>query len=181
MNCAVQGKTKIRWYRNGEIVVTADQDPRSHRVLLPSGSLFFLRVAASRRDNDAGTYWCVGNNAHGATRSKNATLTVATISDEFVEEPEPLVRARSGHMVNLPCRPPQGIPDPSIHWIKDDQMIANTTRIYTTTEGDLVITHMLEGDSGTYKCVARNVAGTRESIPVAVTVMSKLQLKLVLI
>ena len=173
MKCSFQGATKIRWFRDGQHVEIAHEDPRSHRLLLPSGSLFFLRVAASRRDNDAGTYWCVGTNSHGATRSRNATLTVATISDDFFLEPEPLVRARTGDVVNLPCKPPSGVPDPSLFWIKDELQISNTTRIYTSTDGNLTITHVLEGDSGTYKCVAKNIAGTRESIPVALTVMGK--------
>ncbi|XP_042864852.1 roundabout homolog 2-like [Penaeus japonicus] len=76
LNCAASGASRIRWYRDGEEVTTSTQDPRSHRVLLPSGSLFFLRVATSKRDSDAGTYWCVASNSHGATRSHNATLTV---------------------------------------------------------------------------------------------------------
>ena len=52
-------------------------DAQSHRVILPSGSLFFLRAAYSRRENDGGLYWCNATNSEGSAVSKNVTLTVA--------------------------------------------------------------------------------------------------------
>lgn len=59
------------------MVKIAPQDARSHRVLLPSGGLFFLRVVHGRRESDGGVYWCEASNGLGKARSRNATLTVA--------------------------------------------------------------------------------------------------------
>ena len=38
-------------------VRVAPQHPASHRVLLPSGALFFLKAVAGKREDDRGTYW----------------------------------------------------------------------------------------------------------------------------
>ena len=87
LSCAADGQPPpiIEWYRDGELIamgssVSGSQPSDSykgHRMLLPGGSLFFLKVVHSRKENDGGTYWCVARNAAGMARSKNATLTVA--------------------------------------------------------------------------------------------------------
>ncbi|XP_047470913.1 protein sax-3-like [Penaeus chinensis] len=172
LNCAASGATRIRWYRDGEEVTTAAEDPRSHRVLLPSGSLFFLRVATSKRDSDAGTYWCVASNSHGATRSLNATLTVATLAYDFQSQADPVVRARVGDSLALPCRPPKGSPPPEVTWLRDSHEVSNSSRISVTQAGDLVISQAVEEDSASYVCRARNAAGARESTPTKLTIMT---------
>ncbi|XP_063586120.1 protein sax-3-like [Penaeus indicus] len=172
LNCAASGATRIRWYRDGEEVTTSTQDPRSHRVVLPSGSLFFLRVATSKRDSDAGTYWCVASNSHGATRSHNATLTVATLAYDFQSQADPVVRARVGDSLALPCRPPKGSPPPEVTWLRDSHEVTNSSRISVTQAGDLVISQAVEEDSASYVCRARNAAGARESTPTKLTIMT---------
>lgn len=173
LNCAASGATHIRWYRDGEEVTTSPQDSRSHRVLLPSGSLFFLRIATSKRDSDAGTYWCVASNSYGATRSHNATLTVATLSYDFQSQPDPVVRARLGDSLVLPCRPPKGSPPPELTWLRDTHEVTNSSRVTVTEAGDLLIREAVEEDSASYVCRARNAAGTRESSSTKLTIMSK--------
>lgn len=69
---------EIKWYKDGVFVPTAPTNPKSHRVILPTGSLFFLRVAQSKKDNDGGVYYCEATNAVGSARSRNATLDVAS-------------------------------------------------------------------------------------------------------
>ncbi|KAJ8953601.1 hypothetical protein NQ318_003025 [Aromia moschata] len=78
LNCHASGEPEpsITWYKDGATLRMA-QDARSHRVVLPAGNLFFLRVAQSRKETDAGVYWCEAANALGKARSRNATLTVA--------------------------------------------------------------------------------------------------------
>jgi roundabout axon guidance receptor 2 len=79
LGCKATGKPDptIEWFRDGSLVRTAPYDPQSHRILLPDGSLFFLRAMQSKKEQDAGVYWCVASNELGAARSANATLEIA--------------------------------------------------------------------------------------------------------
>ena len=86
INCKAGGEPPpvITWYRNGELVITANDNPASHRMLLPSGQLFFLRVMHSGRANsrtsDVGVYYCNATNyATGMSAvSRNASLLIAS-------------------------------------------------------------------------------------------------------
>lgn len=79
LNCKAEGKQPIYidWYKDGELVRTSSTDPKSQRVMLLNGSLFFLRVVQGKKEQDAGTYWCVARNEGGKTASKNASLEIA--------------------------------------------------------------------------------------------------------
>ena len=79
LSCKANGTPRptIEWYRNGQLVKMAPEDPVSHRILLPDGSLFFLKAMQSKKEQDGGTYWCVASNEIGVARSNNATLEIA--------------------------------------------------------------------------------------------------------
>lgn len=166
LNCAASGSSRITWFHDGQEVI-----PSSHRVYLGVGNLFFLRVSSGKRQNDAGTYWCVASNQYGSTRSNNATLTIATLSNDFQTQPETLVKTKVGDSITLHCRPPKGTPDPEMSWLRDGQEVTNSSRVTVTVLGDLVIERAVQEDSAEYVCRARNVAGNRQTAPSNLVVM----------
>ena len=87
LSCKANGTPRptIEWYRNGQLVKMAPEDPVSHRILLPDGSLFFLKAMQSKKEQDGGTYWCVASNEIGVARSNNATLEIACKSQISIE------------------------------------------------------------------------------------------------
>lgn len=81
LNCKAEGRPTptVEWYKDGERVETVREDPRSHRIILPNGSLFFLRIVHGRRSKpDEGVYVCVARNYLGEAVSRNASLEVAS-------------------------------------------------------------------------------------------------------
>ncbi|XP_076833210.1 roundabout homolog 1-like isoform X2 [Brachyhypopomus gauderio] len=86
LNCKAEGRPTptVEWYKDGERVETDRDNSRSHRMLLPSGSLFFLRIVHGRRSKpDEGSYVCVARNYLGEAVSHNASLEVATLSQHY--------------------------------------------------------------------------------------------------
>lgn len=82
----------IEWFHEGNSVLSPHGD--DHRIVLPDGSLFFLRAL---RGIDDGNYWCVASNlnlqahhvpepndltSNRVARSRNATLRVACKSSQ---------------------------------------------------------------------------------------------------
>ncbi|KAI2659737.1 hypothetical protein H4Q32_022255 [Labeo rohita] len=109
LNCKAEGRPTpmVEWYKDGERVETDREDPRSHRMLLPSGSLFFLRIVHGRRSKpDEGVYVCVARNYLGEAVSRNASLEVASKSAHLYSDPclapsssiSPAANFRSAHL-----------------------------------------------------------------------------------
>lgn len=171
LDCRSTGDPVIEWFRDGQPVKMAPEDPSSHRMLLPDGSLFFLRAMQNKKEQDAGTYWCVASNSEGVVRSKNATLDIAYMRDDFRAVPDD-TDAILGENVVLECSPPKGHPKPVVKWKKDGDNLDLTSskRIKIDESGNLVIYKAQKKDQGRYQCSAENIATIRTSKPIRLKV-----------
>lgn len=175
LNCKAEGRPTptVEWYKDGERVETDRDNPRSQRMLLPSGSLFFLRIVHGRRSKpDEGSYICVARNYLGEAVSHNASLEVAILRDDFRQNPADVIVA-AGEPAVLECQPPRGHPEPTISWKKDGTNIDDRDERITIRGGKLMITNARKSDAGKYVCVGTNMVGERESEIAELTVLER--------
>ncbi|XP_034024256.1 LOW QUALITY PROTEIN: roundabout homolog 1 [Thalassophryne amazonica] len=175
LNCKAEGRPTptVEWYKDGERVETDRDNVRSQRMLLPSGSLFFLRIVHGRRSKpDEGSYVCVARNYLGEAVSHNASLEVAILRDDFRQNPADVIVA-AGEPAVLECQPPRGHPEPTISWKKDGTNIDDRDERITIRGGKLMITNARKSDAGKYVCVGTNMVGERESEIAELTVLER--------
>uniref|UniRef100_A0A1A8CBX9 Roundabout homolog 3 n=1 Tax=Nothobranchius kadleci TaxID=1051664 RepID=A0A1A8CBX9_NOTKA len=149
LNCKAEGRPTptVEWYKDGERVETDREDPRSHRMLLPSGSLFFLRIVHGRRSKpDEGIYVCVARNYMGEAVSRNASLEVAILRDDFRQTPSDVVVA-AGEPAVMECVPPRGHPEPTISWKKNNIRVNDRDERITIRGGKLMISTTRKSDA----------------------------------
>lgn len=176
LRCEADGdpEPEITWWKDGHKVVTAAMDHKSERVLLPSGSLFFLRAVHTRKEYDGGVYWCEARNVKGSASSRNATLTVAVLRDKFRLEPEDTGVVKGG-TARLVCAAPKGTPPATVFWKKNGKILDITAdkRMSMEVEGSLVIVNVGEDDEAKYQCFAKNIVDTRSSGKAQLSVLVK--------
>ncbi|XP_013192359.1 roundabout homolog 2 [Amyelois transitella] len=172
LRCVVEGRPKpiVQWYKDGSLLPPAED---GHRVSLEDG-LLFLRVNRGKKESDEGVYWCVARNIAGEAVSHNASLNVAVLRDDFRVEPRDVMVA-AGEPALLECSPPRGVPEPSVHWLKDGQIydVEVNGRVTVTDTGNLKILETLPTDSGLFRCVASNIAGERQSRAAGLIVLKR--------
>lgn len=88
LNCKAEGRPPpiITWYRDRQLVTTSNENSASHRMVLPSGQLFIMKVSHKNnkldktdKQPDVGEYYCNATNPETrvSSISKMAKLEVA--------------------------------------------------------------------------------------------------------
>ncbi|XP_045626988.1 hemicentin-2 [Ursus americanus] len=131
-----------------------------HYNVSKDGTLVITRPSPQ----DAGTYVCTATNAVGFS-SQEMRLSVNTEPRIQVnssrDTDEPLrVTAKAGDEVTLDCEA-QGSPAPLVTWTKDFRPVPSVTdRHRLLPSGSLRLAQAQVGDSGPYRCIASNPAGS---------------------
>ncbi|VDM46236.1 unnamed protein product [Toxocara canis] len=177
LNCAAKGpELQISWYKDGQPVITNKDETTSHRLILQTGALFLLRVnnGKSGKDADSGTYYCVAKNKYGEARSREASLKIAMLRDDFRTRPR-TTQAVIGNRAVMECVPPRGFPEPVVSWRKNDREFRpqDDDRITIFPNGNLIIDKVQRSDAGLYQCVATNMVGEKVSSPARLSVYEK--------
>ncbi|KAM9847003.1 roundabout homolog 4 [Aulostomus maculatus] len=175
LSCRADGNPKptIEWLHNGQPLEGPKGDGQLQPMILSEGSLFFLSVGGGRRgQSHEGVYACVARNSAGEATSRNASLRIAVLQEEFAVQPSDLEVAE-GEVAVLNCGPPVGHPEPNILWRKDGVSINSTDFHYTELSGKLIIAPAQKNHSGAYVCVASNTVGVRESRAARLSVLAK--------
>uniref|UniRef100_A0A4W5NN99 Roundabout, axon guidance receptor, homolog 3 (Drosophila) n=1 Tax=Hucho hucho TaxID=62062 RepID=A0A4W5NN99_9TELE len=142
-------------------------------MLLPSGSLFFLRIVHGRRSKpDEGVYVCVARNYLGEAVSRNASLEVAILRDDFRQTPSDVVVA-AGEPAVMECIPPRGHPEPTISWKRNNMKVNDHDERITIRGGKLMISNTRKSDAGMFVCVGTNMVGERDSDPAELVVFER--------
>ncbi|XP_051540284.1 roundabout homolog 1-like isoform X2 [Myxocyprinus asiaticus] len=175
LSCRAEGNPEptIQWLRNGQPLDTEKMDVESRPIVLPEGSLFFLSVVPGRKSQThEAVYACIARNSAGVATSRNASLHIAALREEFRVQPRD-VEVAVGEVAVMNCSPPVGHPEPNITWRKDGILINSSNEHYTELSGKLIIAPAQKNDSGIYSCIASNTIGVRESRTARLSVLAK--------
>ncbi|XP_029957379.1 roundabout homolog 1 [Salarias fasciatus] len=172
LSCRADGSPKpaISWLRDGRPLDTSNPDDHLQPLALSEGSLFFLSVQAGK--SHEGVYACMASNAEGQAVSRNASLFIAALQEEFPVQPSD-VEVAEGDVAVLNCTPPLGHPEPNVFWKRNGIPINTSDHHYTELSGKLIIDPAEKQHSGSYVCEASNIVGVRQSRAARLSVLAK--------
>uniref|UniRef100_A0A8C6L9X7 Roundabout, axon guidance receptor, homolog 3 (Drosophila) n=1 Tax=Nothobranchius furzeri TaxID=105023 RepID=A0A8C6L9X7_NOTFU len=108
----------------------------------------------------------------GEAVSRNASLEVAILRDDFRQTPSDVVVA-AGEPAVMECVPPRGHPEPTISWKKNNIRVNDRDERITIRGGKLMISTTRKSDAGTYVCVGTNMVGEKDSDPAELVVFER--------
>lgn len=163
LRCHVHGfgNLSLNWFKGKSILQTNPPDRLITVETQTDGSVVSSLTVHLTRSNE-GDYHCNISDKDGWVQSQNAEIRIAFLEEKFVLEPQDKT-VSVGETVLLECRPPKGLPKPSVKWTKDNLTVVADERTQILENGNLRIDRIIWRDSGTYACVAESFAFHRRS------------------
>ncbi|CAM9699604.1 unnamed protein product [Bubo scandiacus] len=151
--CAATGSPQphVSWTANGQLITDG--------VSGQSGQSTLRREAATHADS--GTYVCHAENSVGAIM---ATAFISVREAPTIQgDPSTYQAEHPGGDALLDCDA-RGHPVPLVRWSKDGVPVAASGRLHQLQNGSLAIHAVGSTDTGLYRCVAENDAGTAAKV-----------------
>lgn len=176
LECAGINTETIQWKCNGKTVPSSwyenenFKDDKDQSVTTSTLTVKKQRVEEFFGMED---YWClcVLKNSYTTEKSKRAYIKIAYLDSKFQKPYPQSGGVEFGVEFLLDCKPPRGVPEPTITWFKDGQRIFIDKKKYEMTEhGDLIVMNVDKYAAGNYTCRATNMAGSRDTPPAIVWV-----------
>ncbi len=147
----------VKWFKNDK-----ELEGDSRYEFLSDDDIHSLELSNCLL-SDAGTYRCTAVNEAGQTScSAELAVTEKPIPPAFTDDPSfPNVIEDGGNIVLEATV--SGKPTPTVEWVKDDESVKNSSHYDIKAKDDkhtLTIVGAGPADSGDYKCIANNPAGT---------------------
>ncbi|NXJ97199.1 DCC protein, partial [Corythaixoides concolor] len=174
LNCVAEsdrGAPVIKWKKDAVFLNLAVDERRQQ---LANGSLLIQNIVHSRHHKpDEGLYQCEASlEGVGAIISRTAKVMVAGPL-RFLSQTESVV-AFAGDTILLKCEV-VGEPMPVVHWQRNQEDLLPSpadTRVAVLPSGALQISRIQHGDSGIYRCLAKNPASSRTGNDAEVRVLA---------
>nr|XP_045622235.1 uncharacterized protein LOC123772893 isoform X5 [Procambarus clarkii] len=154
------------WLKDGDKLDLQDGEEERGRVEMieGEGSLIFH----DPRPEDEGSYQCIAENSVGVAHSEVATVRRSVMGNFPKAEPR-VVTATLGQSLSLPCTPPDGYPEPSVHWViqtSDGGLRSlNSPRLTVDEQGTLWFSYVTPEDASEdtlYACAASSATSGRQ-------------------